>query len=435
MLDITFIRENAAKVAEAAKNKGVPLDVNEVLSLASKRRELLSKVEEYRRERNRASKSIGAERDAAKRTSAIKKMQGLKEQGSGWEKELSSLDATLHALMLRVPNIPAADVPIGDGDAANSIVETHGKLPAFSFQPKDHIALGASLDLIDLERGVSVSGFRGYYLKNEGALMHVGLLMLAIAELRKRGFTLMVPPTILKGFALTGSGHFPFAEQEIYEIANPARLAGEKEKERMFLAGTSEPALLAYYADKKLERGALPIKVAGISPCYRSEVGSYGKINKGLYRLHEFWKVEQVILCANSMEETEKYFQELLEVPKTLLEKLELPYRIVNVCTGDMGEGKYRMYDIETYMPSLNAYGETHSNSALTDWQARRLNTRYETEGGAVQFVHTLNNTAIASPRLLIALLENHQQEDGSVRVPKALQPYVGTKVIRPKHA
>jgi seryl-tRNA synthetase len=308
--------------------------------------------------------------------------------------------------------------------------------PVFTFDIKDHIALGKELDLIDIERGTEVSGFRGYYLKNELVLMHQGLMWYAMEKLRSKGFTIMQTPTLVREFALIGSGHFPAGRAEIYQVANAAGMensAENSEKEKQFLAGTSEPALIGYYANQILDESQLPIQVSGISACYRSEVGSYGKDTKGLYRVKEFLKVEQVIICKANNNEGDVWLEKLREISEEILQDLKLPYRILNICTGDMGVGKYKMYDLETWMPARNSYGETHSDSNFTDWQARRLNIRYKAADGQTKFAYTLNNTAVASPRILIAILENYQQADGSVKVPEVLQKYVGTDTIKKK--
>ena len=265
-------------------------------------------------------------------------------------------------------------------------------------------------------------------------MMHLGVLWLALEKLVKKGFTPTIPPALVKEFALVGSGHFPFGKEEIYQIGNPHRLEESQkgsEKDSIYLGGTSEPSLLAYHAGELLDEKDLPIKLCAISPCFRSEIGSYGKDTKGIYRIHEFMKVEQVVFCKNDIEESMKWMKAMEDAVKELLEDLDLPYHIIINSTGDQGAGKYEMHDIETWMPSRKGYGETHSNSALTDWQARRLNIRYRDKTGKVQYVHTLNNTAIASPRILIALWENHQQKDGSINIPKPLQKYVGKKVIK----
>lgn len=423
MLDIKFIRENADLMKEVVKNKSVNLDIDKFLDLDKKRRDLIRESEEIK---SRQKKLGIKERDEA-----IK----LKRKFHILNKKLQDTQKEYEKLMLLVPNVYSEDTPIGFNDSDNKEVYRWGKIPEFDFPIKDHIQLGKDLDLIDTEKGVKTSGFRGYYLKNEAALLHFALMQFALDKLKNKGFIFMVPPTILREFALIGSGHFPEAKDEIYQIANPERLADGKEaKEKFFLAGTSEPSVLAYYADNVIDEKNLPIKLAGFSQCYRSEVGSYGKDTKGLYRLHEFIKIEQVVLCDADLKKSRKLFDEIGENAKEILQELKLPYRVVQVCTGDMGAGKYEMWDIETWMPSRKNYGETHSNSALTDWQARRMNIKYKTKQGEKKFVYTLNNTMIASPRILIAILENFQQKNGSILVPKALQKYLNFKEIKQKN-
>jgi seryl-tRNA synthetase len=332
-----------------------------------------------------------------------------------------------------VPLPADPSTPIGDDDRANREVARHGEPPHFSFTPQGHIALGKKLDLLDLEAGVKISGFRGYVLKNEGVLLQMAVLWHALQKLRQNGFQLTIPPTLVKEFALVGSGHFPFDRANVYSVVEPGVPKKSPKSESLYLVGTSEPALLALYAREVLREENLPVKLCGFSPCYRSEIGSYGRDTKGIYRIHEFWKVEQVILCRNDIQESLHWLEELRSISEEILQDLELPYRVVQNCTGDMGPGKYKMYDLETWMPSRQGYGETHSDSALLDWQARRLNIKYRDRAGKTQFAHTLNNTGIASPRILIALLENNQLSDGRVKVPKVLQPYLGQKVITPK--
>jgi seryl-tRNA synthetase len=294
------------------------------------------------------------------------------------------------------------------------------------------VELGNALDIIDLEAGVKVSGFRGYYLKNQGAALHLAILWYANQKMLKEGFNPLIGPTLVKDFVLAGSGHFPFGKEEIYQIGNPGKLSnGDAIEDPVYLTGTSEPSLLAYFSDKTFKEGELPVKVFGFSSCYRSEAGSYGKDTKGLYRLHEFMKVEQVVLCKNDKKESEKWLNDMRRISEDILRDLKLSYQVVQNSTGDMGAGKYKMYDIETWMPGRGKYSETHSDSSLTDWQARRLNIKYKDSEGKSKFVHTLNNTVIASPRILIAILENYQREDGSVEIPEVLRKYLGFKEIR----
>jgi len=334
-----------------------------------------------------------------------------------------------------VPNVISKDTPIGKDDKDNKEVAKWGEIPKFKFKIKDHLQLGKDLDLVDLDRGVKVSGFRGYYLKNEGARMHLALMQYAFNKLIAKGFTPFITPTLIKEEALIGSGHFPFGKEEVYQIGNPGKLdSGQEIKDPLFLAGTSEPSLLAYHANETLKEEDLPLKYCGFSPCYRSEIGSYGKDTKGLYRLHEFMKIEQVLVCQADLAKGLKYLEELRGIAEEVLQDLKLPYHVIAVCTGDMGAGKYKMYDLETWMPSRNAYAETHSDSFLTDWQSRRLNLKYKTKDGETKFAFTLNNTVIASPRILIALWENYQNEDGSIIIPEILRPYMGNQeMILPK--
>lgn len=428
-MDIKFVRENAALMKEVTKNKNSKVDIDKLLAVDDKRRNLISEVEKLKADLNKRSKTKPDPEEIA----ALKDLSGkIKEMDA----ELASVEKEYRDLMLLVPNVYSDDTPVGPDDTANREIARWGKPTKFNFKPKDHITLGKELNLIDMEAGAKTSGYRGYYLKNEAVLLHFALLWYAINKMKKKGFELMVTPTLLRDFALVGSGHFPEGKDEIYQIGNPGRLSDGSTKEATFLAGTSEPALLAYFADKTLNEEDLPVKVCGFSECYRSEIGSYGKDTKGLYRIHEFMKVEQVILCKNNLSESLEWLEKLRVIAEEMLRDLKLPYRVVQLSTGDMGTGKYKMYDLETYMPSMaskNFYGETHSDSNLTDWQARRLNIKYKNKNGKTEFVYTLNNTVIASPRILIAILENYQQKDGSVKIPKVLQKYCGVKVIKAK--
>lgn len=417
MLDIKFIRENQQVVKKAIKDKGIDLDLDELMQFDEKRRKLQHEVDDQRSELKNASK---------RRPSAeeIKKLKKLGDDIKDGEVKLAKIEAQFRDLMLLAPNIPSEDTPRG-GEQDYKVIDEWGEKPEFKFQVKDHVELGKSLGVLDLERGVKVAGFRGYFLKNEGLLLHLGLLSLALKKLIEKGFTPMQTPTMVKEFALTGSGHFPFGRQEIYEVEE----FNDKVKETKYLVGTAEPSLLAYHADEVLNARDLPIKLCGISPCFRREVGGYGKDTRGIYRVHEFMKVEQVVICKADVEESEQLFREINNSARELLKELELPHRVIQIATGDMGAGKYKMYDIETWFAARRAYGETHSNSNLTDWQARRLNIRYR-DKNETKFAFTLNNTMIASPRILIAILENNQQEDGSVKIPKALQEFVGKDKI-----
>ncbi len=452
MLDIKYIRENPEIVKKAITDKRVDVDLDNLLELDQRRRSLLNETETLQATKNAVSKDIpklqGADKDAK-----ILEMKEVDTRQSELKQLLREVEKEYDQLMLLVPNIPSGETPIGTDESGNVAWsywnpefghidpkdEEKVKLvpTQFSFTPKDHVTLGEELDLFDLDAGVKTAGFRGYYLKNEAVLLHFALMWHAVTKLREKGFTLMVPPTLVREFALVGSGHFPTGKDEIYRIANAGDINADgalnTDKEALYLAGTSEPSLLAYYADTIVDEKDLPIKVSGISQSYRSEIGSYGKDTKGLYRIHEFLKVEQVIICKADILESETWHESLRQVSEEILQELKLPYRILNICTGDMGAGKYKMYDVETWMPSRNSYGETHSDSNLTDWQARRLNIRYRDSEGKTKFAYTLNNTAVASPRILIALLETYQQADGSIKIPEVLQKYTGVKEIKSK--
>lgn len=423
MLDIKFIRENKGLIKDLIKDKNIDLDLNELLRIDEEKLELKQKTESLREERNKNADQLKQGLD--NKSQLIEKGKFLKSEIAELEQNLDKLTEKYNELMLLVPNIIEKNVPVGKDEDDNVEVKKWGEPTKFNFEFKDHLQLGKDLDIIDTERGVKVSGFRGYFLKNQGTMLHLAVLMFALNKLIEKGFTPLITPNLVRKFALTGSGHFPFGKDEIYQVANPGRLEDGSEKEDTFLVGTSEPALLAYKANEIIDEKELPLKLCGYSQCYRSEIGSYGKDTKGVYRVHEFTKVEQVIICKNDFEESMKLFKLLGEVSEEILQELKLPYRVIEVCTGDMGAGKYKMYDIETWMPSKDKYGETHSNSHLAEWQARRLGIKFKDKDGKKQFCHTLNNTAIASPRILIAILENFQNKDGSVDIPEVLQKYM----------
>ncbi len=434
MLDINFIKENLKELKKVTKDKGIELDYDKLLKLDEKRRNLIQQTDKIRQQRNENADLL---KDPKKRTDKlIKEGKVLKDKLVALESDYNKVKAEYDLLMLKVPNLISEDTPIGKDEKDNKVIDKWGKIPKFNFKIKDHIELGKDLDLIDIDRGVKVSGFRGYFLKNEGAQIQLAILMHVFNKLIAKGFIPFIPPTLVREAALIGSGHFPEGKEEIYQIANPGKLeSGEIRKEPLFLAGTSEPSLLAYHANETLSEEDLPLKFCGFSPCYRSEIGSYGKDTKGLYRVHEFMKVEQVIVCQADLKEGLKWFEELRKISEEILQELKLPYQVSLMCTGDMGAGKYKMYDFETWMPSRNNYCETHSNSILTDWQSRRLNLKYKDKKGVTKYVYTLNNTAIALPRILIALWENCQNKDGSITIPEVLRLYLGNqdKIIAKK--
>jgi seryl-tRNA synthetase len=325
---------------------------------------------------------------------------------------------------LQVPNVPAADVPEGLTDADNVEIRRWGEPPSLSFTPRDHMELGEALDLIDFKRAVRIAGTRTYYLKNEAVLLELAVLRFTLDHMIRRGFTPMLVPHLVKDEAMIGTAYFPGGEEQAYRV----------EKDAVNLIGTAEVPLTAYHYDEILSEAELPKRYVGMSACYRREAGTYGRDTRGIYRIHQFHKVEQVIICAADEQVSIAEHEAIVRHAEEVLQALQLPYRVVNVCGGDLGAPQVKKYDIETWMPSRNAYGETHSASRFYDFQARRLKLRYRNRQGRVQYAHTLNNTVIASPRILIPILEIYQQEDGSVIVPEVLRPYMsGIKRIEPK--
>jgi len=416
MLDIKFIKDNILEVKEVCQQKNLKLDIDQLLNLDEQKRQLQVKIETIRAKRNEINDRMKNKRD----DNLIAQSKLLKAELEKLEKEFEVVTNDFEEIYFRVPNIVSQNTPHGQNAEDNVVVKTFGKIPKFNFPIKDHVELGLALGILDLEKGAKIHGFRGYYLKNEGAMLHMAILNYAFEKIINKGFMPFVPPTLVKGFNFFGSGFFPYLQDEVYKIAND---------DDTYLAGTSELSLLGYYRDDVINFKDLPIKICAFSPCFRSEAGSYGKDTKGLYRIHEFSKIEQVMICDNNIEKSQKYFQEMLSVSEELMKELKLPYRVVNLCTGDMGAGKYYANDIETYMPSRNGYGETHSCSNLTDWQTRRSNIRFVDKDGNKHYCFALNSTVVASPRILIAILENYQQKDGSVMIPKVLQKYMPKKI------
>lgn len=439
MLDIKYIRENKEGIKEAIVDKHIDLDLEKLLAVDDERLKILQALEGLQAEKNKINNTIRLAKNKEEREKIIAEGKEIKNKIDAVEPEYNKILVEYNALMIKVPTIPSADTPVGKNEDENKVVYSWGEKPEFDFKPKDHIELGRDLDILDLERGQKVAGYRGYYLKNEGAQLVMAMMMYAFNKMVKKGFSPMIPPTLIKGRALFGSGYFKGLEyndevDEIYQIASQDKEAdGAESKERKFLVGTAEPSLLAYYADEVLKEENLPMKMAGYSQCYRSEIGSYGRDTKGMYRVHEFMKVEQVILCKDDAKEAEKLQDEMIEISKEMHKELGLSFRQLAICTGDLSAGKYRQYDLEAWMPGLNRYGETGSASIFLDWQARRLNVKYTDKEGKRKYVYMLNNTALPSPRIFIAILENYQQADGSVKVPKVLQEYVGKEIIKAK--
>ena len=430
MLDIKFIRENADKIKEAIKNKNIDLDLDGLLETDGKRLRALQYIEELNAEKNVLNDLIQKSQGDERKT-LIEQGKAVKEKMVIAEPEYSWIKKHFDDLMVKVPVIPAEDVPVGKSEKENVEIYTWGEIPKFDFEIKDHIQLGKDLDILDLERGTKISGYRGYYVKNEGVSLMMGFMMYALQKMIAKGYSPMIVPTLVKEFPLFGSGYFKGKEynpeiDEIYQVASSDKEAdGKISRDKKFLVGTAEPSLLAYYSGEILKEEDLPMKLCGYSQCYRSEIGSYGKDTKGLYRVHEFMKVEQVILSKANIEESNALQQEMVGISKEMHEELGLPYRQLKICTGDMSAGKYKMFDIEAWIPSRNSYGETGSASNFLDWQSRRLNVKYVDKNGDKKYIYMLNNTALASPRTFISIIENYQQEDGSVLIPEVLKKYM----------
>lgn len=416
MLDIKFIKENAELVKAGAQKKHIEIDIGKLLELDSERLAIQSKVEELRSKQNAASAEISNTTD---KTAMIAQMTKIKAELKEEEEKLKQVMLEWQRLMLLVPNIPDMSVPEGESDEANVEVRKWGEIPQFEFAPKSHVELGQSLDLIDFERGVKAAGFRGYFLKGDLARMSMAIWNFSLDQLSKKGFTPMIVPSMVRREGFMGTGYLPQSEEDLYKTQD-----GE------YLAGTGEVATMAYYMNEVLPRESLPVKFAAFSPCFRREIGAHGKDTKGMIRVHEFFKVEQVVLCEASHETSVQYHEELTKNAEELIQALGIPYHVVVNCGGDLGLGQVKKYDIECWVPSEGKYRETHSSSYFHDFQTRRLGIKYKDADGKLRFAHSLNNTGLATPRLLVAIMENYQQADGSIKIPEALVPYMGKDKI-----
>ena len=419
MLDLRFIRDHAATVRRAIEVKGVNLNLDELLQLDRDLVALKQRVEAMQTERNANAKLVPKATPEV-RPALIQKGKDLSEELKELEPALRAHEDQLKQLLLRVPNIPLDSVPVGKDDSENVELRREGELPQFDFKPLDQVEILEKQGWADFERVARVSGSRSYLLKGDAALLEMAILMFALDFLSQRGFTPLSTTALVRPETLVHSGHFPGDEESVYKL----------EGDELMLAGTVEVPINSLYAGEQLSAAELPLTFAGLSAAFRREAGSAGRDVRGLIRVHEFRKVEQYVLCKADEAEGLKWFDTLLGNAEGILQALELPYRVIQNCTGDMGAGKVLMYDIETWVPSEEKYRETHSCSYLGDWQARRTGLRYRDEDGKLQYAHTLNNTGIAVPRALVPFLENHQQADGTVRVPAALQPYLGGKKV-----
>src|SRR3989338_10979463 len=427
MLDIKFIRENKDIVVAGAAKKRVKVDIERLLELDAKRRELQASVDAKRAEQNIASNAIASAKSDTDRQEVIARMQTLNETLKLEEESLQDILKDWRALMVAVPNVPDISVHDGESDADNREVRMWpargdgrgGEKPAFDFEPKSHVELMLMHDMADYGRGAKVAGFRGYFLKNDGARLVWALERFVQDRFIATDFTPMIVPSMVRRESFIGTGYLPQSEEDLY-----------KTQDADYLAGTAEVATMGYYMEEILEKSQLPIKFFAFSPCFRREAGSHGKDTKGIFRIHEFVKYEQVVLCEASHEESVKIHEEITSNSEALLQELKLPYHVVINCGGDLGLGQVKKYDIEAWMPSEQTYRETHSSSYFHDFQARRLNIRYRDESGTLRYAHSLNNTALAMPRVLCQIVENNQQADGSISIPEALRTYMGKDAI-----
>ena len=417
MLDLAFIREHPDLIKDVARRRRTGVDVDALLEIDRMLRETRRTAEELRAEQNRINKEIreaGADKEARER--AIARGRELAAELKELEPRERELEAQLRELLLLVPNIPDPSVPEGDSEEDNVEIKRVGEPRQFDFEPLDHVTLMRGSDLLDIERGVKVAGSRSYILKGDAVLLELALMQFALDRLTRKGFQALSVPAMAKEFCFIGNSQFPRGREQTYAL----------QEEDLYLVGTAEVSITGMHTGEILREADLPLRYVAWSPCFRREAGTYGKDTKGIMRVHQFEKIEQYIICRNDHEESVAWHEELLANSEELVQALEIPYRVVNICTGDLGDAKVKGYDIESWIPSENRYRETHSDSYFHDYQARRADLRYRGEDGVVRYVHTLNNTALASVRTIIALVENHQQRDGTIRVPEALRPYLG---------
>ncbi|MEK7646693.1 MAG: serine--tRNA ligase [Patescibacteria group bacterium] len=420
MLDIKFIRENKDIVALAAKKKHVAVDIEALIALDDTRRTLLTSVEKLRAEQNAASTQIASAPSAEERAKLIEAMKGVKTTLEKEEETLKTLMVEWQTTMLKVPNVPDMSVPEGTTDADNKEIKTWGDKPAFGFEPKDHIEIMKTLGMVDFERGSKVHGFRGYYLTGDGVRLCFAIWQAALNFFSQKNFVPVMPPTLVRKIYLYGTAHLPGDMEDFYVTQD-----GD------VLAGTAEVPLMGLHSEEVLDMAQLPKRYLGFSPCYRREAGAHGKDVNGLIRVHEFYKFEQLVLCEANHETSVAYHEELNRNTEEFIESLGIPYRTVINCGGDLGLGQVKKYDIELWVPKEEKYREISSASYFHDFQSRRLNIRYKDAEGKLKYAHSLNSTAIPSPRILVSLIENFQNADGSVTVPPMLVPYMGKDVIR----
>jgi seryl-tRNA synthetase len=421
MLDLRYVRENAAAVQENCRNRGVEADVGLIVELADRRSALIGELNELRQQQNQKAKSIGGERDPETRERLIAESRAMKDRIPEREVELTEVEGRLREELLRIPNMTHPDAPIGKDDSDNVEIRRWGEIPDFAFDVRDHVELGESLGIIDFDAGAKVAGSKFYFLRGDAVLLELGLVRYAMDILMERGYQPTITPDLARDEMLVGTGFVPRGpETQIYSVENSD----------LSLIATAEIPLAGSLTDEIVQDEELPIRLAGLSHCFRTEAGSHGRASRGLYRVHQFTKVE--MFAFTTPVQSEGLHAEMLDIEERIFQGLGLPYRVVDICTGDLGGAAYRKFDLEAWMPGRNDHGEVTSTSNTTDYQARRLRIRCRKDGGRPQLLHTLNGTALAISRALIALLEIYQQEDGSVLLPEALVPYVGKERLEP---
>ena len=409
MIDLKKVREHLEEYQTVLKKRNSNLNLDQILSLDDQRKELQQKIDNLKFQQ----KELAAKQD-------YEGAKSLKSQIQTTEEEYNKVAEELKGLQLQMPNFLHDSIPEGKDDSENVEIRRNGEIPQFDFPLQDHMTLMKKYDMIDVERGVKIAGARSYFLKNDGMLLEQAILQYALKKMVNKGFTPFQVPNIVNTSCLVGTGYFPGGEEDAYRL----------ERDDQWMIATAEIPLTSYYSGDIIAENELPKKMVGLSPCYRREAGSYGKDTTGLYRVHQFMKVEQVVLLPEDEKMAESYYYQILQNSEELVQELGLPYRVLQLCTGDLALGKYLSHDIECWMPSRNNYGETHSATSFLDFQARRLNLRYRAEDGTVKYCYTMNNTVVASPRILIAVLENNQTADGKIKIPEVLQPYMGKAFI-----
>ncbi len=419
MIDIKLIRENPQAFKDGARVKKIAADIDQLIQVDEQLLNAKKQLQEIATEKNRIGKDI-PKLEADQKKEAIASLSKLKKQEAELNEQIKELQPQFETLMGQVAQPADPDVPIGEDDTENVELRKWGTIRQFDFEPKDHVELGLDLGILDIERGVKLAGTRNYFLKGDGALLHWAVLRYSLDYMIGKGYTPMSVPLLMRDEVMVGTGYFPGSEEQTYQM----------ERDSLNLVGTAEVPVTAYHSGEILSADQLPVKSVALSTCFRREAGAAGKDTRGLYRIHQFDKVEQVIVCENDIEKSKQFHLEILENSEAVLQAMNLPYRIVNVCTGDLGRGQAMKYDIETWMPSRNSYGETHSASRFYEFQARRMNLRYKNSKGKNVFCHTLNNTVIASPRVLIPIIELNQNADGSVTIPEVLRPYMNGKEV-----